>query len=290
MSDKKKYGYCPKHCKHEVYGVTDIDKMLQELEAGTLSTLAWYKGGNEKYHYEFSGVDPNTITLTTYTNLLIAMLSDCANLTAEDMAKILKVENMAVKLWYNGNEYYAVKLTDKLVLTKTNVYIREFDAGAVETSFTFSSKEECETKLSNAVAEIKNNVLSATFANSPIYNEDETAFTSLKTLLKDYNHSDVKALSGTISITIGIGGNYEGSLETLENIKFQCLFDTFHKNYNSAYCCLFTFDSNYIENVRFTMILDNTEALQIQTLTFSTKDQNYVPKSIELQELNVFLK
>lgn len=284
MNDRQIHGFCAQHCKEPVYSAKQIDQLLQELEAGTLATLAWYKGGNEDYHYEFSGVDPNTIALKTYTNLLIAMLSDCANLTAEDMAEILKVENMAVKLWNNGNEYYAVKLTDKLVLTKTNVYIRQFDADAVETSFTFALKEECETNLANAVEEIKNNVLSATFDNSPIYNEEETAVISLKTLLGKYTHSDVKALSGTISITV----NTSEGTHTIEDIKFQCLFDTFHKNYNSAFCIVPAYDSSYLSNLRFTILIDSTEALQIQNAKNQLVDISIT--SINLQQLNVFLK
>lgn len=129
------YAYCGRHCKEPVYSAEKIDQLLQALETGDLQKLAWYNGNNNAYHYEFSGTDPQTIGLKTFTSLIDAIANECVGLTSDDMVAILPL-SFHVKLWHNGNEFYATKYNGEFVLVKVNSYCKIFNSDAEVTTTT----------------------------------------------------------------------------------------------------------------------------------------------------------
>lgn len=131
MSDRVINGYCGSHCKEPVYSQEQVNKLLQEMEAGK-TTLLWYKGTNSKYVYEYGGygVDPSNIKLETYSDLLSAILSGGVDLTENDMDILSDYTPTFVKVYYDGAEYCAI-YNGELYIMKNNYYINKIDGYGV---------------------------------------------------------------------------------------------------------------------------------------------------------------
>lgn len=131
MADRKIHGYCETHCKEPVYSQKQVDELIQQLEAGTLRTLLWYKGALNNYNYEYIGIDPKSISITKYGNLLNAIISGGVGLEEADMKVILATNAFHVKLWHEGAEYYATKDSKCLYIAKNNYFLNKIYASGL---------------------------------------------------------------------------------------------------------------------------------------------------------------
>lgn len=131
MADRKIHGYCETHCKEPVYSQKQVDELIQQLEAGTLRTLLWYKGTLNNYNYEYIGTDPKNISITKYGNLLNAIISGGVGLEEADMKVILASNAFNIKLWHDGAEYYATKDSKCLYIAKNNHFFNKIHASGL---------------------------------------------------------------------------------------------------------------------------------------------------------------